>query len=183
MQGACLFLAILASTPVWIMALQAYLTRLGVCRSSSQAAAMLSCALSALPIGALLWEAHLSGLEGIDLRNHLFYAALVYALLAYSYFHIFNMGETARRVRILIELSQHGGMRAERLKSFYNTKTMLDRRVERLLSLGQVRLDGERVVLASKRLFLAAGMMSNWCRILGLPPLKNCRSKGDEHNP
>lgn len=176
-QGFYLFLLVLAGTPVWILAMQAAITRLGVSRRSNQAAAMLSSALATVPVGALLWAVHLRHLNGDGLRTALAYAFFLYALLAYSYFHLFNMGETARRVRVLMELKEHGGMKMGELKSFYNTASMLDRRLERLVSLGQVRVDGERIILGSKKLYFVAAVLDIWCRFIGLSSLRNPNSR------
>lgn len=172
-DGFVFFLLILAATPLWIMVLQAFLTRAGFRRASGQAGAMLASAAAALPTGAALWAVYLSFLEGPELCASALYAALAYALLAYSYFHLFNMGETARRVRILIELREHGNISVEELKAFYDAGAILDRRLERLVALGQVRLEGGSVVLDSRRLYRAAAVMDWWGRILGLPSLKS----------
>lgn len=177
-EGFASFLLILAAAPLWIMALQAFLTRVGFRSVSGQATAMLASAIAALPTGAALWAVYLSALKGPGLWNSALYALLAYALLAYSYFHLFNMGETARRVRILIELREHGNISVEELKSFYDAVAILDRRIERLVALGQVRLEGGRIVLSSRRLYWAAVVMNWWGRILSLPSLKSFYTKG-----
>lgn len=177
-EGFFSFLLLLAATPLWIMALQACLTRLGFRSASGQVTAMLASAGAALPVGAALWAVHLSGLSGPGLLASAFYSGLTYALLAYSYFHLFNMGETARRVRVLIELRERGNISVEQLKSFYNTGAILDRRIERLAALGQVRVEGGRIVLNSKKLYRAAVVMNWWGRLLGLPPLRSFYARG-----
>lgn len=177
MSGFPAFIGIIAMTPLWITLVHAAITRFGISRSSNQAAAILSCAVAALPTAAALWGAHLGALSGGELLASLSYAVIVYGLLAYSYFHVFNMGETARRVRMLVELTEHGEMKAEELRSFYNTGTMLERRIERLVSLGQLRPEGDRLVLSSRRLFLAAAVMNIWCSVIGLAPLKGPASR------
>lgn len=82
------------------------------------------------------------------------------------------MGETARRVRILSELRERGELSAAELKSLYSAASILDRRMERLVALGQVRLEGGRVVLKSRTLYRAAYVIDWWGRVLGLPSLK-----------
>ena len=173
-----LFLIILAFSPLWIMAFQAGLTRLGLRRFSGQVTAMLACAAAAVPIGGALWAVYLKGLSGQTLWSASLYGALVYALLAYSYFHLFNMGETARRVRVLVELRERSAMSVEALISLYNAGAMLDKRLERLIALGQVRVEGGRIVLSSRRLYWAAVLMNFWCRFLGLPPLRGLNEHG-----
>jgi hypothetical protein len=155
------------------MTVQAFLTRVGFRSVSGQATAMLASAAAAPPVGAALWAVYLSALEGPGLWTTVIYAGLTYSLLAYSYFHLFNMGETARRVRILVELREHGNITIEELKSFYDAGAILDRRLERLVALGQVRYEGAAIVLSSKRLYWAAALMDFWGRILSLPSLKS----------
>ena len=56
-----LFLIILAFSPLWIMAFQAGLTRLGLRRFSGQVTAMLACAAAAVQIGGALGAVYLKG--------------------------------------------------------------------------------------------------------------------------
>lgn len=176
MEGGFLFLFILAGTPLWIMALQAILTRIGLLRAPGQGAALISSGLAALPVAALLWAVCLGSLEGAGLITAALYAALLFTLLAYSYFHLFNMSETARRIRMLIEL-RDGEMTLEELKSVYNSRVMLEARLERLVAMGQVRIEGDKVVLASGKLLVAARAMDLWCRALGLPSFRDLYRK------
>lgn len=177
-EGFASFVLLLAATPLWIMTVQACLNRVGLRGVSGQAAAMLASAAAAPLVGAALWAVHLGALKGPGLWTSGLYALLAYSLLAYSYFHLFNMGETARRVRILIELREHGNISVEELKSFYDAAAILDRRLERLAALGQVRYEGGRIVLSSKRLYRAAAVMDWWGRILGLSSLRDFHKNG-----
>jgi hypothetical protein len=170
--GFAAFVIILALTPLWIMALQCCVIRLGIVRTSGQVTAVLASTGAFPPVGCALWAVYLAKLSGAALFGASLYAALTYSLLAYSYFHIFNMGETARRVRILSELRERGELSAGELKSLYNAASILDRRMERLVALGQVRLEGGRVVLKSRKLYRVASVMDWWGRVLGLPSLK-----------
>jgi hypothetical protein len=66
---------------------------------------------------------------------------LIYGCLSYCYFHFINLGETARRIRILREIRLAGGVIAPNdLQRRYNAREMLDRRVARLLGTGQLVL-------------------------------------------
>lgn len=175
--GFASFVLLLALTPLFVMALHACVIRLGLGRSG-QAAALLASIAAIAPVGCALWAVYLGTLAGAALLSASLYAALTYALFAYSYFHVFNMGETARRVRILSELRERGELSAAELKSLYNTAAILDRRMERLVALGQVRLEEGRVVLKSRRLYRAATVINWWGRVLGLPSLKSFHGKG-----
>jgi len=74
---------------------------------------------------------------------------LTYILLSYCYFHFVNLGETARRVRLLRELKVSGcGLTLEEIRSRYNADEILSRRLDRLIKNGQVVLKEERYFIA-----------------------------------
>lgn len=93
---------------------------------------------------------------------------LAAAALGYSYFHFVNLGETARRVRILRELREAGGELSEReLLARYSARFIVQVRMERLLGNRQVvvrngrycigrcaMLLSSRIIVAMKRLLL-----------------------------
>ena len=63
----------------------------------------------------------------------------IYILLGYCYFHFVNMGETARRIRILTELADAGnGLSLGEILGRYNSGDIIDRRLARLVDNGQV---------------------------------------------
>ncbi len=67
---------------------------------------------------------------------------LAYMALGYCYFHFINLGETARRVRILREIYYARiGLSRKEILSRYNGKTVLEYRMNRLLGNGQIILD------------------------------------------
>ncbi|MCP4989957.1 MAG: hypothetical protein GY928_29090 [Colwellia sp.] len=64
---------------------------------------------------------------------------IIYSSLGYCYFHFINLGETARRIRILRELyDSGGGLTLEEILESYNAKRMIELRLQRLLNSGQV---------------------------------------------
>ena len=67
------------------------------------------------------------------------------AILGYGYFHFLNLGETARRVRLLRELLEAGGTLTEdELLRRYSADELIHQRLGRLLRSGQVVLDNGR---------------------------------------
>lgn len=70
---------------------------------------------------------------------------LIYGALGYGYFHFLNLGETARRVRLLRELHEAGGALSEgEILARYNARMIVGVRIQRLLESGQVvRRDGQ----------------------------------------
>lgn len=85
---------------------------------------------------------------------------LVYALFCYVYFHWNNMGETARRIRMLRELAAAPeGLSVEDMVRRYSAREILERRLERLSAAGQIRESEGRLVLTSSAVLLSARLM------------------------
>ena len=87
---------------------------------------------------------------------------LAYTTLGYSYFHFFNMSETGRRVRLLLELSgSPQGLTAAELLGRYGPKAIVELRAKRLLRSGHlVERDG--------RLFAGKGWMGPAAALIAL---------------
>ena len=78
-----------------------------------------------------------------DLNFYLFLFFL-YSFSAYTYFHVFNMSETSRRVRMLSAISTAKLSQVDDLKDIYDDGKMIEVRLQRLVSLGQiVQRDGK----------------------------------------
>ncbi len=64
---------------------------------------------------------------------------IIYFSLGYCYFHFLNLGETARRIRIIRELhDSNGGLTLEEILKRYNASKIIDLRLQRMISKGQV---------------------------------------------
>lgn len=102
------------------------------------------------------------------------FAFIVYNALGYSYFHFFNMSETARRIRILLEVHTGKTQSGEEFEKEYNSKFMLEKRLERLVGLGQIKaVNTDRYVLKGITLWFA-GLVIRFFRVLiGLNKDKN----------
>lgn len=67
--------------------------------------------------------------------SHSFYLFVTTLGFTYTYFHFFNMSESARRVQLLMRFYQHVDLPAERLFESYSPKQMVENRLERLLKM------------------------------------------------
>jgi hypothetical protein len=83
------------------------------------------------------------------------YILVCYFLSAYIYFHIFNMSETSRRIKILLQADK-GGLDVLRLENEYPVQEILRRRLNRLTALGQLCMINQRYVLQGKVLLYSA---------------------------
>jgi hypothetical protein len=82
---------------------------------------------------------------------------LIYICAMYVFFHFNNMGETARRVRILNELSAAGGCLAiNELIIKYDCEEQLSRRISKMIKSDQlIELNG-RLFLKKRHIFYAS---------------------------
>ncbi|MHB1141720.1 MAG: hypothetical protein ACYC1T_08185 [Sulfuricaulis sp.] len=99
----------------------------------------------------------------------LVFAFLVFNGIAYAYFHFFNMSETARRIRMLLQIRRAGpaGLRVQELERQYSPKDMISARLDRLARMNQLLLtpDG-RYRVAGNTLLWAGRIMGLWRRLV-----------------
>lgn len=97
---------------------------------------------------------------------------ITYCALSYCYFHFVNLGETARRIRIMRELAESDtGLSLDDLLQRYNAQEIVERRMGRLLANGQIILRdgryyiGKPIVLwmAKILLFMKRVILSKKC--------------------
>ncbi len=153
---------VLLASPVVLLLVHAILQR--VRRAAPpQRVAMATCVAGIIPVGALI------GLV-VPVRDAvaLLYVAVVYGGIAYAYFHLFNMSETARRIRVLREVERAGGLAEADLRRLYSEDEVVDRRLERMIAMGHlVQKDDGRFVVGSPLLLSAARVIAHWRKILG----------------
>tara|TARA_Y100000590_G_scaffold470346_1_gene664004 strand:- start:25288 stop:25665 length:378 start_codon:yes stop_codon:yes gene_type:complete len=89
-----------------------------------------------------------------DLVSMLLFGALVFNLFSYVYFHIFNMSETARRIKILLHLYNNGSSHIDELKYDYNPKDMINSRLERLIEMKEIISDQSGIYYLNNSIFL-----------------------------
>ena len=80
---------------------------------------------------------------------------IIYFCLSYAYFHFINLGETARRIRLLRELYEAPfGLSREEILKKYNAPEIINIRTSRLLNNGQIILRYGRYYIASPVMLL-----------------------------
>jgi hypothetical protein len=161
------FLSVLATTPLWIFLTHAALSRL-CSRTPVQFVAVAAGLAGAGPTAILVCTlASLCPRSLFERPIEWIYAVIVYGGVAYSYFHLFNMSETARRIRILSELYSAGSLSAGQLTRLYDDTAVLEARLERLLATRQLARRGDRFVTAGRGLYAAARLTRAWRLVLG----------------
>ena len=82
---------------------------------------------------------------------------IVYSALGYCYFHFLNLGETARRIRILREIhDSKEGLSMDEILEKYNAKEIVERRINRLINNNQVIYKEGRYYVGSPIMILIA---------------------------
>jgi hypothetical protein len=87
--------------------------------------------------------------------------------LAFCYFQVFAMTETARRLRILYELYTRKDTTLSQLDAEYGALRMLETRLARMVEIGQLGYDGQRYTLRRTLLLRVGQLMSFWAKVLG----------------
>jgi len=179
--SALKFYILLLFTPLLLLCLLVLVMRIVASfrRSVSSQVIVLACAVFGnIPFGVMAYILYLGRVPSKEemITGTIFFL-LTYNALAYSTFHIFNMSDTARRIKILNMIKASGTLRVSDLRSSYGSGEMLANRIERLLSSGQIRKSGSGYVLNSHFLYYAARTINLWAKVLRLPTMKSIHIK------
>ena len=97
----------------------------------------------------------LSSVSGKDFIAFLITNSLIYSALGYCYFHFINLGETARRIRILRDIyDSKYGLSMNEILERYNAKEIVEKRINRLLNNGQIIYKDGRYYIGSPTMVL-----------------------------
>ena len=94
------------------------------------------------------------------------YLYIIYTLAGYVYFHIFNMSETARRIKILSEIAKTGQFNKEDLSKDYTAREIVLNRLKRLIALGELRFIEDKYYIGRGTFVLLARMVFSLRNIL-----------------
>ncbi|MFC1692237.1 hypothetical protein ACFL1R_01885 [Candidatus Latescibacterota bacterium] len=84
----------------------------------------------------------------MDFSGSLILNSITYGAFGYGYFHFINLGETARRIRILRELSEsENGLTRDELLERYNASAIINIRIRRMINNNQIVLRDGRYYL------------------------------------
>jgi hypothetical protein len=96
----------------------------------------LTLALDAVLMGAMVLAIQDRG----EVASCIVYSQIFFNAYAYAYFHVFNLSETGRRIKMLIALGSSEGQRAG-TDDTYSPREMIAMRLVRLEQMAQIRLD------------------------------------------
>ncbi len=96
------------------------------------------------------------------------YACTVEGAICYTYFHFFNMSETARRIRLLHEIYAAGSLTRNDINEVYKSSDVIHLRLVRLVAMGQLKYADGHYALHGRTLYFAARAVFAWRKLLGL---------------
>jgi len=83
-----------------------------------------------------------------------------YIALGYCYFHFINLGETARRIRLLQELLEsNNGLSEKEILERYNAKEIIEKRLSRLLKSRQIIHKNRKYYIGNPIMLFAASII------------------------
>ncbi len=102
----------------------------------------------------------------IDYFICMVYFVIGYFAVAYSYFNLFNISETGRRLKILYELLQSPYLTESKLQDIYGRDEIVQVRLDRLCAIGQLKKEEDGYKINSKTLLYMGHFSNFWHRLL-----------------
>jgi len=91
---------------------------------------------------------------------------IIYSVLGYCYFHFVNMGETARRLRILLELFyEKNGLSMQEIVMRYGAREIIEKRLARLIANGQIVSKNGSYYIGNP-VMLTISTIMRWMRVI-----------------
>jgi hypothetical protein len=174
MPSVALLLLLLVLSPILMFAAHAIafraMDRMGA-RPSAHSSAFVALAAAFAALVLVAWR-----LGAFDTSQGLAtalcgfaYVVVVYGALSILYIDVVNIAETSLHMHLLLELAWTGGVAMADLLERYSADRMIAARVERLTSLGQVRITGDRCYVGNRSTLHVASAIDAWRVVLGLP--------------
>lgn len=156
---SCLsFFAVLCA-PLFAFLTHGFLARFVRWPIPRQVTALLACGLGAGLSSTLSFFLLTAGSPSFETVLFIFFLPI---LETHIYFHVFNMSETARRIKLLTQIYQRKSPAAED----YSPRRLVEIRLERLMQAQQVRVDGDLIYPKKTLLQMVARAMEVYRRIL-----------------
>jgi hypothetical protein len=175
MPDALVLALIVILAPVGLFVLHAIVSRLvryGAHGSvAAQTVTVGSIALGNLPLAFVTWELVLKHSTGglFDALCGFAYVLATYNACCFCYLNVLNVSETSLHVNILMRLLTGGGMKLDDLGKIYGVREMINARIDRMTSLGQLLERDGRYYLNNTTLVRVGRVINAWRRVLRLP--------------
>ncbi|MBI5638829.1 MAG: hypothetical protein HZA17_00230 [Nitrospirae bacterium] len=133
-----------------------------------QTVAVRALILGYLPMAVFLWKGVFRALScDTGAVVSICYCFVVYTSCAYAYFHLFNMSETARRIRIIHEIHKAGSLQYNSITALYRTPDIIRLRLKRLVGMKRLTYRDGYYSLNDRLLYRTALFIALWRTLLG----------------
>ncbi|OGR53643.1 MAG: hypothetical protein A3I11_00655 [Elusimicrobia bacterium RIFCSPLOWO2_02_FULL_39_32] len=124
---------------------------------------------STIPLFFLIWLllSNHSSFSNENIYWGLIYSFIIYGGIIYSYYHLFNMSETGRRIKIICTILANGSLSKKSIIDIYGTANPIEIRLERLLHAKILSLKNDYYILNKKFLYWTSSLVENWRKFLG----------------
>ena len=166
-----LLIAALVAAPLVILLLHVVIHRASRARGrplTAHAGAIRAIAIAQVPLVLVVWQTRAGWSGASDWLSALLYELVVYAALAILYLDVVNIAETSLHVHIVLEVAWAKQLPVEVLTARYGGAHMVNARLERLISLGQIRFADGRYHLGDRKMLAVVRALDIWRRLLGL---------------
>jgi hypothetical protein len=173
MTPAGSLLLLLAASPVLIFAAHAVAYRAlewAGTKPTAHSSAFIALIGAFVPVSVAAWllGAFTLGGSGASLCA-LAYVAGVYGALGILYIDVVNIAETSLHMHLLLELAWSGSVPEAEVLDRYSPDRMIAARLERLTSIGQLRVVNGRCYIANRSALYLAGALDAWRIVIGIP--------------
>jgi len=174
LNGLLRLALIVIAAPVCVCILHAAISRaLRICGRSvvPQFIILALVAIGNIPVAWIAWQCVLKDLSGSpgDIICGLCYVLITYNGFGFCYFCVLNASETSLSVHIIMELLVEGEFAPGELTRRYSAKQMIATRIERMITLGQLKDRDGYFVTSNNTLLMASKLMNMWRTALGMP--------------
>jgi hypothetical protein len=167
-------LVLLAASPILVFIAHAIAYRAleqSGAKPTAHSSALLALIGGFIPVGLVTWRLGFfdPGHGAAEVLGAIVYVAVVYGALGILYLDVVNIAETSLHMHLLLELAWGGAVPLADLLERYSADRMIAARLERLTSLGQLRVVDGRCYVANRSTLYLAGAIDAWRTVIGLP--------------
>jgi hypothetical protein len=121
-----------------------------------------------LPVYLLLHIATF-GISPLPLAAGALFMLIYINCLVFLNWFIFTVTDVSMHIQLLMQIYRSGPTSQERLVERYNKNSILGNRVPRLIELGQLRVENDRLLISGKSVLFGAFLCRRMRHILGIP--------------
>jgi hypothetical protein len=104
-----------------------------------------------------------------DLFWLLIYIMIVYLMIGYLYLGFLNLGDTSLHIHILLEIAMSRNLLISSLENKYNKDKLIETKIDRLISLGLLRYEENKLYSGNKGYLYYSYLFDLWRQVMGMP--------------